>query len=95
MGVAPEYKNDVEPHRVVLTVRSSGLHGCCTMPKTGSQVSSSHALVPLKEEGMPGSQTPKAQESPVVHALCALHAVPSGASGLEQAPVVGLQSPTA
>jgi hypothetical protein len=41
----------------------------------------------------PPTQAPAVQASPAVQALLSLHPVPSGAAGLEQAPVAGLQVP--
>jgi len=47
----------------------------------------------LTQVCVPGAQTPAWHESPVVHELPSLQAVPFDAVGLEQTPVVGSQVP--
>jgi hypothetical protein len=42
----------------------------------------------------PGAQMPPVQVSPFVQTLLSLHTIPSGASGFEQVPLIGSQTPT-
>jgi hypothetical protein len=63
-------------------------------PVTGSQVPATwHWSAAAQVTGVAPAHVPARQTSIWVHALPSLQAVPSGAAGVEQAPVVGLHVP--
>src|SRR5213594_808388 len=72
----------------------SGASGLEQAPVEGLQVPATwHWSLAVQVTGLLPEQTPERQESVWVQALPSLQAVPSAASGLEHAPVDGLQVP--
>src|SRR2546428_657435 len=75
-------------------VETSGGAGLLQKQVEGWQVPATwHWSLAVQATGLLPVQTPDRQESGWVQALPSLQVVPSGASGLEQAPVEGLQVP--
>jgi hypothetical protein len=68
--------------------------GSCVTPVAGSQASAVHGLLSSMITAAPGAQMPPVQVSPFVQTLLSLHTIPSGASGFEQVPLIGSQTPT-
>jgi hypothetical protein len=72
----------------------SGAAGLLQLPVAGLQTPASwHASLAEQVTGFAPLQVPAWQASVWVHAFPSLHAVPSGAAGLLQLPVAGLQTP--
>src|SRR2546425_837211 len=72
----------------------SGASGFEQTPVEGLQVPATwHWSLAVQATGLLPVQTPDRQESVWVQALPSLEGVPSGAAGLEQAPVEGVQVP--